>query len=521
VTALNSSKNDEAMEHSRVESQCVVDYVGKFMKDPSCKTSICLMTGLTIGTLALTNFQVDASTGKERPPNILLIVSDDQGYNDLGILRSDLITPHLDRLAREGVRLTNFYMAWPACTPSRGAFLTGRYPQRNGTYDMFRNEAPDYGYLYPPEEYAVSFERIGGMDTREILISRLLAEKGYRCALFGKWDLGSLQRYLPLARGFHEFYGFVNTGIDYFTHERYGIPSIYRNNQPTTEDRGTYITDLIQREALKFIETNSDRPFFLYLAFNAPHNASHLDPRIRSAPQAPEKYKRMYPQLREEYVPAPNHPYWKNAEVPTRQTRDLLYRASITAMDDAIGAVLKKLDELRLTDNTFVLFFSDNGGTGIADNSPLRGQKGELFEGGIRVCALARYPGRIPPGTVCEEFLSGLEVFPTLAQLAQSPIPPDLKLDGFDMLPVLQGQQKSPRQRMFWQRREWKAARVGTWKWIENRDGEFLFDLARDVGETTNLVHQQPTKAEELRQAFQEWVREMEAAEPRGPFRDY
>jgi len=458
---------------------------------------------------------------EQRLPNILLIVSDDQGYNDLGVLRKDLITPHLDRLAREGVRLTNFYMAWPACTPSRGAFLTGRYPQRNGTYDMFRNEAPDYGYLYTPEEYAVTFERIGGMDTREILIPRILEQKGYRCALFGKWDLGSLKRYLPLARGFHDFYGFVNTGIDYFTHERYGVPSMYRNNEPTTADRGTYITELIQREALRFLRENHDRPFFLYLAFNAPHNASNLNPRIRSAPQAPEKYLRMYPHLKEEYTPVPNHPYWKNAEVPTRQTRELFYLASITAMDEAIGAVLRELDRFQLTENTFVLFFSDNGGAGPADNSPLRGHKGQLFEGGIRVCALVRYPNRIPAGTVCDEFLSGLEVFPTFAQLADATIPPDLKLDGFDMLPVLQGQKNSPRERMFWQRQDWKAARVGTWKWIQNRGGEFLFDLATDVGETKNLIEELPTKAQELREAFQQWQAEMEAAEPRGPFRDF
>ncbi|MGQ9770483.1 MAG: sulfatase-like hydrolase/transferase [Thermogutta sp.] len=491
------------------------------MKNLRLKFMVCVSIGLAVTLIVSGLTRLRADPSDNRPPNILLIVSDDQGYRDLGVLRADLITPHLDRLAREGVRLTNFYMAWPACTPSRGAFLTGRYPQRNGTYDMFRNEAPDYGYLYSPEEYAVTFERIGGMDTREILIPRLLAEKGYRCALFGKWDLGSLQRYLPLARGFHEFYGFVNTGIDYFTHERYGVPSMYRNNVPTTEDAGIYITDLIRREALKFIEANYHHQFFLYLAFNAPHNASNLDPRIRSAPQATEKYKRMYPQLREGYVRAPNHPYWQNAEVPTRQTRDLLYRASITAMDDAIGAVLTKLDELRLTDNTFVLFFSDNGGAGVADNSPLRGQKGQLFEGGIRVCALARFPGKIPAGTICDEFLSGVEVFPTFAQLARASFPPDLKLDGFDMLPILEGRQRSPRQTMFWQRREWKAARVETWKWIENRNGEFLFDLAHDVGESTNLIDQQPAKAQELRQAFQEWSREMEAAEPRGPFRDY
>ena len=176
-----------------------------------------------------------------RPPNILLLVSDDQGYRDLGCFGSDEAkTPHLDRLAREGIRLTNFYVTWPACTPSRGSLLTGRFPQRNGVYDMIRNEAPDYGKKYTPEEYAVTFECIGGMDTREVLLPRLLEQAGYVSGIFGKWDLGRQQRFLPLARGFDQFYGFVNTGIDYFTHERYGVPSMYRNNQPTTEDLGTY-----------------------------------------------------------------------------------------------------------------------------------------------------------------------------------------------------------------------------------------------------------------------------------------
>jgi arylsulfatase A-like enzyme len=212
-----------------------------------------------VSRLRLRRKQRQHGTGL-RSPNIVLIVSDDQGYNDLGVLGDHILTPHLDRIAREGVRLTDFYVAWPACTPSRGALLTGRYPQRNGIYDMIRNEAPDYGHQYTPEEYAVTWERIGGMDTREILLPSLLKQAGYYSGIFGKWDLGMHRRYLPLARGWDEFYGFVNTGIDYYTHERYGVPSMYRNNQPTTEDRGTYCTDLFRREACDFWNrTRTDR----------------------------------------------------------------------------------------------------------------------------------------------------------------------------------------------------------------------------------------------------------------------
>ncbi len=162
-------------------------------------------------------------------PNVIVFLSDDQGYNDLGLLGNGILTPALDRLAREGTRLTNFYVAWPACTPSRAAFLTGRYPQRNGVYDMIRNEAPDYGHRYSAAEYDVSFERIGGMDEREQTLALLLQSTGYKSGIFGKWDLGTLKRYLPTSRGFDDFYGFVNTGIDYYTHQRYGVPSMYRN----------------------------------------------------------------------------------------------------------------------------------------------------------------------------------------------------------------------------------------------------------------------------------------------------
>ena len=193
-------------------------------------------------------------------PNILLIVSDDQGYNDLGVLNSDILTPALDRLAKEGTRLTNFYVAWPACTPSRAALLTGRYPQRNGIYDMIRNEAPDYGHKYKPEEYAVTWERIGGMETREVLLPRMLKQAGYYCGIFGKWDLGMSRRFLPLQRGWDEFYGLVNTGIDYYTHERYGVPSMYRGNERVKVEG--YATDLFRREAIEFLNKNSRRPFF-------------------------------------------------------------------------------------------------------------------------------------------------------------------------------------------------------------------------------------------------------------------
>lgn len=454
-------------------------------------------------------------------PNIVLIVSDDQGYNDLGVLNDHIITPNLDRLASEGVRLSNFYVAWNACTPSRGAFLTGRYPQRNGIYDMIRNEAPDYGYEYPPDEYAVTWERIGGMDTREILLPRMLKEAGYYSGIFGKWDLGVHRRFLPLQRGWDEFYGFVNTGIDYYTHERYGVPSMYRDNSPTTEDRGTYCTDLFEREALRFLAQNRGRPFFLYLPFNAPHGASNLDPKIRGAAQAPEKWRKMYPDLFAEEDFVEGRRYDKPALVANEQLQQTHYRGAVTAMDAAIGSVLDRLDEYGLTGNTIVVFFSDNGGSGDADNTPLRGRKSTNYEGGVRVCSLIRYPGRIPAGTVNHQFLTSLEIVPTLLKLAGLAPPEDVILDGFDMMPTLTSSSPSPRTDMYWKRQAGEAARVGNWKWIREKGMTFLFDLSKDIGEQNNLADQMPGKTAEMQKHFEAWLKRMEAAEPRAPFRDF
>jgi arylsulfatase A len=353
-------------------------------------------------------------------PNIVVIVSDDQGYRDLGCFGSqEVLTPNLDRLAADGVMLTNFYVSWPACTPSRGSLLTGRYPQRNGIYDMIRNEAPDYGYQYKPAEYAVTFERIGGMDTREILLPAMLREAGYASGIFGKWDLGSLQRYLPLARGFDRFYGFVNTGIDYFTHERYGVPSMFRDNRPTEEDKGTYCTELFLRESMKFLEDHRQQPFFLYLPFNAPHGASNLDPVIRSAAQGTDEYKSKYPQLLAASGVQPGTKYGKPTQVRNAAGRRLEYVAAVTQMDAAIGTLLDRLDQYGLTENTLVVFFSDNGGGGGSDNGSLRGGKGQMFEGGIRVPAILRYPTKIPAGQVLDGFCSSLDLLPTILNLCQ------------------------------------------------------------------------------------------------------
>ena len=440
-----------------------------------------------------------AAPTREDRPNVVLIVSDDQGYADLGCFGGDVIkTPNLDRLAKQGVRATSFYVTWPACTPSRGSILTGRYPQRNGLYDMIRNDMINYGHRYSEVEYALSPEMTIGLDKREVTIADMLKKAGYATGAFGKWDSGRAKRFLPLQRGFDAFYGFANTGIDYWTHERYGIPSMFRGNDRVKEDG--FATHLFRREALRFLDEYGDGPFFLYVPFNAPHGASNLEKEGVQAPD--EAVAEFYPDRKPD----------------DKRTR---YMACVSDMDAAIGAILEAIDRRGVADRTLVLFFSDNGGSGPGDNGPLRGRKGQLFEGGVRVPFLARWPGRIPAGSTTDGFLTSLELFPTILAAAGVEAPEGVVLDGFDMLPTLAGDTSSPRESMFWQRRLDRAARVGPYKWVDTEAGSGLFDLRNDLGERHDLSAEQPGLLADLRARFDAWARDMDAAEPRGPFRDY
>ncbi|WP_118194709.1 sulfatase family protein [Albibacterium indicum] len=438
-------------------------------------------------------------------PNIILIISDDQGYNDIGVYGNKVIkTPHLDQLANDGVRLTNFYVTGSGCTPSRGSLLTGRYPQRNGTFELFRNNMVDYGHNYTDYEYSVSPERILGTDLREVYIPTPLKEAGYVSGYFGKWDLGQLKRYLPLQRGFDEFYGFANTGIDYYKHERYGVPSMLDGNTPTTEDKGTYTTDLFENKARDFIEKHSGKPFFLYLAFNAPHGASSLDPDVRGLVQAPEEFQALYPKGKTK-----------------AEERKRSHMAAVSKMDDAIGNLLQLLKDKGLEENTIVIFLSDNGGTGVADNSPLRGRKAQFFEGGIRVPCIIKWPGTIDAGLVNNDFLSSMEIFPTLLSAAGVALPDSIVYDGFDMIDILKGKVKNERDEMFWEFRGEQAARVDHWKWMKRDSSEYLFDLSKDISETNNLVESQPDVVKMVKGKFANWQKSMAEAEPRGPFKDF
>jgi len=438
-----------------------------------------------------------ARRAPSRPPNVILIVADDLGYGDLGCYGNTFVrSPRLDRMAAEGARFTDFVVSWPACTPSRSSILTGRYPQRNGLHDMIRNNEVNWKFQFHEETYAVSPEMTLGLDLREITIGQAMRGAGYATGIIGKWDSGRARRFLPLQRGFDHYYGFANTGIDYYTHERYGIPSMFRGNQRIQE--AGHATDLFRREALRFVTDNKDRPFFLYLAFNAPHGASTFD---KTARQSPAQYVQMY----------------GSAAVP----RMAQYAALITQMDEAVGALFDLLSQHGLDENTLVVFTSDNGGSGAGKNGPLRGGKARMFEGGIRVPMIARWPGRIPKGPVSGEFLSTMELFPTFLAAAGASPPAGVTLDGFNMLPVLEGRAKSRRTEFFWQRQSDKAARVGRYKWVESKEGGGLFDLSTDLGEKRDLSTERPDLLKLVRGRWAAWRKEMDEAEPRGPFRNY
>lgn len=439
-------------------------------------------------------------------PNIVIIVADDLGYNDLGSYGStDIETPHLDQLAKEGVRLTNFYVTGSGCTPSRSGLLTGRYPQRNGTYELFRNDLVNYGHKYTAHEYSISPERVLGTDLREVFVSEALKPSGYVNGYFGKWDLGQLKRFLPLQQGFDAFYGFANTGIDYYAHERYGIPSMYNGNELTEKDKGTYSTHLFEREALKFINNQTDKPFFLYLSYNAPHMASSLEPGIKGTVQAPEDFIKRY----------------QEGKTPAEFKRRG-YKAAVTCMDESIGNILMLLKRRGYEDNTIVIFLSDNGGSpGVSSNAPLRGGKAQFFEGGIRVPCIVKWPGHIKKGSVNDALLSSLEIFPSVMAAANTPLPDSIIYDGFNMWPTLRGQENAGRTEIYWEFRGDYAARIDQWKWVASKKGRGLFDLSKDVSEKSDVTAQYPEIAARMESAFRKWQRDMANAEPRGPFKDF
>ncbi|CAN5504207.1 hypothetical protein BH18VER1_BH18VER1_19200 [soil metagenome] len=408
-------------------------------------------------------------------PNIIIFLVDDLGRADVGFTGGkEIRTPNIDRLAKEGAVLDSFYVQ-PLCSPTRAALLTGRYPTRTGVYNVVR---PGAGWGLPLEERT---------------LAQALKEAGYSTAICGKWHLGSSEPgYLPMSRGFDRQYGHFSGAIDYFTHRRAGQLDWYRNQEPLKE-RG-YSTHLIAQEAQRVIrEQPADKPLFLYVPFNGVH-APH---------QVPEKYTEGYEGLR-----------------GVRQRM----AGMITAVDEAIGQIVAMLDDQR-KQNTLIIFASDNGGmrnSNVASNVPLRAGKGTFYEGGVRVCAFATWPGKIPAGETIREPIHTVDWYPTLLNLAGVSLEQQLPIDGMDVWPTLTSGAKTPHDAILLVGGgPGKAGiRMGDWKLLlhpSERDeeeapgntgakhpggggsGVELYNLANDIGERKNLAAAEPEKAKELR----------------------
>lgn len=407
---------------------------------------------------------------RKKRPNVVLLLADDLGYGELGCQgNAEIPTPHIDSLARQGVQFRQGYVSAPYCLPSRAGLLTGRYQTRFGC------EMNQVGQQNLRPEV--------GLPATEKTMAEYLQEAGYRTGLFGKWHLGGVAAKHPQARGFDEFYGFLHEGHFYQPRSNERIVSRLRANEPPYDDhnplmRGReeivepeYFTRALAREACGFIDRAAGKPFFLYLPFNAVHSPMQAEPRDLD----------------------------RFAHIADPHRR--IFAAMLSVLDEAVGRVLGKLREKGLERDTMVVFLSDNGGPTAeltSSNQPLRGGKGQLYEGGVRVPFLVRYPAGLPAGTKEERVVSSLDLLPTFLQMAGAKADPQRPLDGMAL-------GKAPQERtLYWRYGNNAALRVGDWKLVrQNRGREQgapweLYDLGKDAIESRNLAAEQPGRAKLL-----------------------
>ena len=418
--------------------------------------------------------------GASARPNIVFILADDLGYGDLGCYGcEDVQTPNLDRLATEGVRFTDYYANGAVCTPTRAAFMTGRYQQRLGLED------------------AVTYQEMGrGLPEDGQTVADALRGAGYATGLVGKWHLGYDFERRPLQQGFDSFFGFLGGNHHYFQHmDRIGVPDLWLGNESV--EREGYTTDLLTAEALAFLAKRREQPFFLYLAHAAPHFPW----------QGPDDANKLV---------EPKKKSWQEGD---RET----YAAMVERLDQGIGQVLRQLDELGLRESTLVVFSSDNGGHTHSRNAPMRDFKGTIWEGGTRVPCIARWPGHLPAGATTSQVAITMDWTATFRRIAGLGTDPAGE-DGLDLLPILIGDEPTRERTLFWRitnRRsrktveEGRAVRRGSWKFIEEANGEkSLFDLGIDVGEVHNVIDQHPDLVLDLTGALDAWEERIETSNP-------
>ena len=416
-------------------------------------------------------------------PNVIVILADDMGYGDSSVYDGWIKMPGLERMAREGLKLTDFHTSGTVCSPTRAGLLTGRYQQRAGL-DMVVNADPKKAAHHR------------GLQDVEWTLAEAMKGAGYRTALFGKWHLGYKKEFNPTRHGFDEFRGFVSGNIDYHSrYDRMGTHDWWHGDK-RVEDEG-YLTHRLTEHAVDFVAKNRDRPFFLYVAHGAPHTPIQgpKSPILRG----PNKARR-----------AP-----RNADrgVRGRQAkRDATTREMMKALDESVSAILDAVRKNGIAGRTLVLFFSDNGGARHMRNTPLRGGKGSVWEGGHRVPALAWWPGTIRRGRVSDQLCSSLDVMPTMLALAGVDAREERKLDGVDLGPLLRGQELGPRQ-LFWP----GAMRDGPWKLIARRRQRLLFDLRNDIGEKRDLRAEHPERFAKMAAALAAWRKDVETNATKQP----
>lgn len=415
-----------------------------------------------------------ASAAADARPNIIVIMADDLGYGDLSCYDGWIQTPHLDALAEQGVRLTDFHSSGNVCSPTRAGLLTGRYQQRTGIT----------GVVFADPTRTAHYH---GLQPQERTFAEMLGEQGYRTAIFGKWHLGYLPQYNPTKHGFETFRGYVSGNVDFFSHiDQAGNADWWQ--QTRLEDEEGYTTHLITDHAVDFIEAHRDEPFCLYLPHEAPH-----------APyQGPSDQ--------------PLRTVGGNiASAGDRDDVKRAYREMVQAMDDGVGRILQTLREQQLDRKTLVMFFSDNGANRRGSNGSLRGHKGSNWEGGHRVPFIAAWPGRIPAGKESDALTLSIDVLPTMLDAAGVGAAKDLALDGISLMPVLSGQRTPQPRQVFW---NGKAMRDGRWKLIldgKGGDAVGLYDLQADLGEQRNLAETMPDRVAQMQDALAAWQQSITA----------
>ncbi len=425
-----------------------------------------------------------------QPPNIVFILADDFGYGDLGCMGcTDIATPNIDRLAAEGVKFTDFYANAPVCTPTRTGFMTGRWQQRCGIEFAFGYQVEQFrrvkGEWVPePDIHGL------GLPLGETTIAQRLKTANYATGAFGKWHLGFKDEYNPTKRGFDEYFGELLGHADYYKHTYYDGTYALRDGMEPVKREG-YFTDLINDRAVKFIREHKSGPFFLYV----PHLAVHSPFEAPDAPETPMVTK----------------------ESMLKGSR-AIYKAMVERMDKGVGMILAELDTQLITKNTLVVFSSDNGGERFSRNLPLFHHKATLWEGGIRVPCLMRWPGKLPKGKVTSQMAITMDLHATFLAAAGVTEPAPKPLDGINLLPLITGDSKPVERTFYWRidrsNRKQHAIRQGPWKYLNDGNTmDLLFNLDDDISERTDLGFQHPDILADLKAKLKAWEAEIDATE--------